>query len=153
MSVSAILPFSQAKKTFGNFLHKGFIFSFIDFLDSCISSNKSLADIVEELQGEEEMSENSIRCAFSVLGIISRGMIAYGMLYLSLGVIGYSGYTKGGTRPAVLAKPPKRRQQIMGSISLGRNLIALEHCQRNSKPCISAVILVVNLPQTLRQTC
>jgi len=112
VGIPVILP----KKTLDNFLHNGYIVSFIGLLDLCMSSNKSLADLVDELQGEEVLSEISIRtrCAFAVLGIGSRGMIACGLLYLWLGIIGYSGDTRRrlATRPSGLAKTPKRRQHM-----------------------------------------
>ncbi|KAL3767938.1 hypothetical protein ACHAW5_006859 [Stephanodiscus triporus] len=45
------VPIIVPKKTLDNFLHKGYLISFIGLLDSCMSSNKTLEQILVELQG------------------------------------------------------------------------------------------------------
>lgn len=78
-------------KPLDNFCHKGFLMSFIGFLDLCMSSNKTVDELVEYLQ--DNPSGRSIRtnCAFAILAICSRGLIVCGIIYLLLGVCGWNG--------------------------------------------------------------
>ncbi|KAL7530111.1 hypothetical protein ACHAWF_003248 [Thalassiosira exigua] len=91
LSIPVIIP----NKTLDNFIHRGYLISFMGLLDICMgSNNRSLVDILDELQGDLSDRGISIRCAFAVLGISSRGMIACGLIYVLLGLIGHSRETR-----------------------------------------------------------
>jgi hypothetical protein len=79
------------KSTFGNFLHKGYLISFIGLLQSFPSSSMSLENVVSELQsGSLSVRSIQIRVAFAVLGICSKGLIACGIVYMLLGICGWN---------------------------------------------------------------
>lgn len=79
------------KNTFGNFLHKGYLISFIGLLQSFPSSSMSLENVVNELQsGSLSARSIQIRIAFAVLGICSKGLIACGIVYMLLGICGWN---------------------------------------------------------------
>ena len=108
IGIPVILP----KKTLDNWLQKGFLISFIGLLELLLNSNKSLVEIVDDMQ-DGLLSERGImlRCAFLVAGICSRGMIACGLIYLLLGLIGYNGETRRmlANRAEGLEKPDRKR--------------------------------------------
>ena len=85
VGIPVILP----KKTLDNFLHKGYIVSFIGLLDLCMSSNKSLADLVDELQGEEVLSEKKHKDEIRVCSVGNRQQ-GYDCLWFALLVVGYN---------------------------------------------------------------
>ena len=79
------------KSTFGNFLHKGYLISFLGLLQSFPSSSMSLENVVSELQsGSLSVRSIQIRVAFAVLGICSKGLIACGIVYMLLGICGWN---------------------------------------------------------------
>jgi hypothetical protein len=79
------------KNTFGNFLHKGYLISFIGLLQSFPGLSMSLENIVSELQSVSlSVRSIQIRVAFAVFGICSKGLIACGIVYMLLGVCGWN---------------------------------------------------------------
>lgn len=88
------VPVFLPKGTLDNFFQKGFVVSFIGLLDLCMNSNKSLVDVVDEMQSDGGgLSERGtgMTTAFAVVGISSRGLAACGVAYILLGVLGYDG--------------------------------------------------------------
>jgi hypothetical protein len=110
------VPILLPKKTLDNFLHKGYIISFIGLLDSCMSANTTLEQILDELQGTREgpqpessgyelqggdagwkiSSARSIRnkVCIAVLNVSSRGLMVCGLLYVLLGLYGWTGESR-----------------------------------------------------------
>jgi hypothetical protein len=110
------VPIIIPKKTLDNFLHKGYLISFIGLLDSCMSSNKTLEQILVELQGIRGglqqgasgyelqggtagwkiSSARSIinKVCLAVLGVSSRGLMVCGLIYLLFGLFGWTGESR-----------------------------------------------------------
>jgi hypothetical protein len=91
IEVRGLIP----KNTFGNFLHKGYLITFIGLLQSFPSSAMSLENVVNELQsGSLSTRGIQIRVAFAVLGVCSKGLIACGIVYMLLGICGWNGESR-----------------------------------------------------------
>lgn len=91
IEVRGLIP----KNTFGNFLHKGYLITFIGLLQSFPSAAMSLDDVVNELQnGSLSTRGIQIRVAFAVLGVCSKGLIACGIVYMLLGICGWNGESR-----------------------------------------------------------
>jgi len=115
------VPIFIPKKTLDNFLHKGYLISFIGLIDSCMSSNKTLVQILDELQGVSVgpqqaasgyelqggeagwkiLSAQSFRnkVCLAVLIVSSRGLMVCGQLYALLGLFGWTGESRGASNP------------------------------------------------------
>lgn len=85
VELSVPIPGLLPKGTLDNFLHRGFIQSFIGVLDVCLNTNKTLAS--DGLTAKKKLVNVAIR----VLRVTPRGLIACGILYILLGVCGYNG--------------------------------------------------------------
>ena len=98
IGISCIIP----EKTLDNFVHRGCLISFLGLLDLCMSTNKTLVDVAEELS-EGVHSERGLwmRCAYLMLGVSSRGLAVAGLIYLCLGVIGYTGQSRRASKMTV----------------------------------------------------
>ena len=124
------VPIFIPKKTLDNFLHKGYIISFIGLIDSCMSSNKSLVQILDELQGVSggprqaasgyELQEGEAgwkissarsfrnKVCLAVLGVSSRGLMVCGLLCALVGLFGWTGESRRGvSNPQEPAINPK----------------------------------------------
>ena len=110
------VPIFIPQKTLDNFLHKGYLISFIGLIDSCMSSNKTLLQILDELQGAiggpqqaasgyelqggeagwKILSARSFRnkVCLAVLSVSSRGLMVCGLLYALLGLFGWTGESR-----------------------------------------------------------
>lgn len=85
VELSVPIPGLLPKGTLDNFLHRGFIQSFIGVLDVCLNTSKTLAS--DGLTAKKKLVNVAIR----VLRVTPRGLIACGILYILLGVCGYNG--------------------------------------------------------------
>lgn len=112
------IPLIVPRNTLDNFAHKGFMMSFIGLVDLCMNSNRSLVDIVDELQGEVDgitpMSQRSVwmRCSFAVLGVSSRGLMTAGPCYTILGLFSFSGETRREYAKGKVGVPKGKRASI-----------------------------------------
>lgn len=111
------VPILLPKKTLDNFIHKGYIISFIGLLDSCMSANTTLEQILDDLQGIVSggprpessgyelqggdagwkiSSARSIRnkVCLAVLNVSSKGLMVCGLIYVLLGLYGWTGESR-----------------------------------------------------------
>ena len=141
------VPIFVPKRTLTSFLHKGYFISFFGLLDTCLSSNISVDEILQiwslkskseglrhvasgyELKGVAGWKFLSNRSIINnicrvVLSVSSKGLIICGLLYCSLGLLGWTGDSleqgknKMSTKDADRNQHPKSRTSVIRRGSL-----------------------------------
>jgi hypothetical protein len=141
------VPLFVPKRTLTSFLHKGYLISFFGLLDTCLSSNISVDEILQiwslkskseglrqvasgyELKGVAGWKFLSNRSIINnicrvVLSVSSKGLIICGLLYCSLGLLGWTGESveqgknKTTTKDVDRIQHPKSRASIIRRGSL-----------------------------------
>lgn len=141
------VPLFVPKRTLTCFLHKGYLISFFGLLDTCLSSNISVDEILQiwslkskseglrqvasgyELKGvagwkflSNRSIINNICCV--VLSVSSKGLIICGLLYCALGLLGCTGDSleqgknKTSTKDVDRNQHPKSRTSVIRRGSL-----------------------------------
>jgi len=141
------VPLFVPKRTLTSFLHKGYLISFFGLLDTCLSSNISVDEILQiwslkskseglrqvasgyELKGVAGWKFLSNRSIINnicrvVLSVSSKGLIICGLLYCSLGLLGWTGDSveqgknKTTTKDVDRIQHPKSRTSVIRRGSL-----------------------------------
>jgi hypothetical protein len=142
------VPLFVSKRTLSSFIHKGYLISFFGLLDSCLSSNISVEDIIEiwslkssndgglrptasgyELKGVSGWKFFSNRSILNnicrvVLSVSSKGLIICGLLYCAVGLLGWTGdyIEQGKSKLSVndgdMKQHPKNRTSVIRRGSL-----------------------------------
>ena len=148
VELNAEVPLFVPKRTLSSFIHKGYLISFFGLLDSCLSSNISMEDIIEiwslkssndggfrpaasgyELKGVSGWKFFSSRSILHnicrvVLSVSSKGLIICGLLYCAVGLLGWTGDSieQGTNRLSVndgdMKQHPKNRTRVIRRGSL-----------------------------------
>lgn len=140
------VPLFVPKRTLSSCLHKGYLISFFALLESSLSSNVSVEDVIEiwslkssndgglrqaasgyELKGAAGWKFISTRSILSnicrvVLSVSSKGLILCGLLYCSVGLLGWTGdsVVQGKTKTSTTDIDVDRKQHPKSRTSVTR---------------------------------
>ena len=113
-------PILTPKGTLGNYVHRGFVQSFVGLLDMCISPSMSLTETVEKLKNltEDTVPTNEIMILISlvVLRVSSRGLVLCGISYFVFGLFGWN--------DALFTTSPSQKDEDEETVNLSRERMA-----------------------------